>query len=306
MNLVKTRVGNPLATLISAAVSCALLGACTSAPLESNGAAVARARLTELQSNPNLANRAPLAIGAADRAVRIAEEPQADKQLEAYRVYVADRKVDTARAQAETAFLESQRPALLAQRERARLQARTREADVAQEEVAVARADTAVEKASAAQARGEATAARAATVGAQQQAETLRQQIKVLQAKSTDRGLVLTLGDVLFRSGRAGLKSGASLNLNRLVAFLDKYPDRTIAILGYTDNVGSEDYNLGLSERRADAVESYLIGQGIQSKRISASGEGESDPVAGNDSASGRQQNRRVEVIISDPAAALR
>jgi outer membrane protein OmpA-like peptidoglycan-associated protein len=218
---------------------------------------------------------------------------------------VADRKVDTAVAQAETALLESQRPALMAQRERARLHARTREANVAQDEVAVARAENATEKASAEQARGEARAARAASAGAQQQSETLRNQIKVLQAKATDRGLVLTLGDVLFTSGGAALKAGASGHLNRLVTFLEKHPDRTVAILGYTDNVGSEDYNLGLSEQRADAVKSYLIGQGIQSKRISASGEGDSDPVAGNDSAFGRQQNRRVEVIISDRAPAL-
>ena len=114
------------------------------------------------------------------------------------------------------------------------------------------------------------------------------------------------MGDVLFASGRADLKTGATTNLNKLVAFLNKYPDRTVAIEGYTDSVGSEDYNQGLSERRAESVKSYLAGQGIGSTRLSASGKGKSDPVAGNDSATGRQQNRRVEVIISNPSAALR
>jgi outer membrane protein OmpA-like peptidoglycan-associated protein len=121
-----------------------------------------------------------------------------------------------------------------------------------------------------------------------------------------DRGLVLTLGDVLFTSGRADLKPGAAGNLNKLVAFLNKYPDRSVSIQGYTDSVGSEDYNQGLSERRADSVKSYLAGQGISTMRLSALGKGRSDPVADNGSAAGRQQNRRVEVIISNPTTALR
>jgi outer membrane protein OmpA-like peptidoglycan-associated protein len=118
--------------------------------------------------------------------------------------------------------------------------------------------------------------------------------------------LIVTLGDVLFDTGKAGLKAGATSNLNKLTAFLNQYPDRTVVIEGYTDNVGSEEYNQGLSERRADSVKAYLAGQGIGAIRLSALGKGESDPVAGNDSAAGRQQNRRVEVIISNPPAALR
>lgn len=156
------------------------------------------------------------------------------------------------------------------------------------------------------QARSEANAAQLAAASSEQQAAELQQQIDVLQAKKTDRGLVLTLGDVLFTSGQADLKVGSTGNLNKLVAFLNRYPDRTVVIEGYTDSVGGEDYNQGLSERRADAVKSYLTGQGISSMRLSASGKGKNDPVAGNDSAAGRQQNRRVEVVISDPPAASR
>jgi outer membrane protein OmpA-like peptidoglycan-associated protein len=123
----------------------------------------------------------------------------------------------------------------------------------------------------------------------------------VLQAKPADPGLVLTLGDVLFTSGRDDLKPAALGNLNKLVDFLDKYPDRVVAIHGYTDSRGSEEYNRGLSERRANSVKAYLAAQGIDSTRLSASGMGQTDPVAGNDSGAGRQQNRRVEVIISNP-----
>jgi outer membrane protein OmpA-like peptidoglycan-associated protein len=115
----------------------------------------------------------------------------------------------------------------------------------------------------------------------------------------------LTLGDVLFESGRAELKAGAVSNLTRLVVFLNQNPGRNVEIEGHTDNVGSDDYNQGLSQRRADSVKAYLVQQGIGSQRIVASGKGESQPITDNESASGRQQNRRVEVIIDNPAAAI-
>ena len=292
--------------LMAAAVAAVLLAACATAPVKPEGAAHARNMLTQLQADPNLANRAPISMQQAEAAVRIAEQPETDQQLVAYRVYMADRKVETARAEAETKFAEDQRVELIAQREKVRLDARTREADLATGKVAMARAEGAEQKAEADAARNQADAAQAAALSAQQQAEELQRQIDTLQAKVTDRGLVLTLGDVLFATAKADLSSGASGTLNKLVAFLNKYPDRTVDIQGYTDSVGSEDYNLGLSQRRADSVRSYLVGQGIGSGRLVASGKGMSSPVAGNDTSSGRQQNRRVEVIINNPAAAMR
>ena len=294
-------------TLIATAVASILLAAaCTTAPVKPDGAAEARVKLTQLQSDPNLASRAAAAIKDADAAVRTAEQPELNKELAAHRVYLADRKVDTAKALAETRFAEDERAGLTAQRDSARLDARTHEADAAKGQAAMARAEEAEQKLAADRARSEAGAAQLAAASSEQQAAELQRQIDVLQAKPTDRGLVLTLGDVLFTTGRADLKPGATGNLDKLVAFLDKYPDRSVAIQGYTDSVGTEDYNQRLSERRADSVKSYLTGQGIGSTRLSALGKGRSDPVADNDSAAGRQQNRRVEVIISNPAAALR
>ena len=117
---------------------------------------------------------------------------------------------------------------------------------------------------------------------------------------------MLTLGDVLFESDKAQLKSAAAGNLNTLVMFLNNYPNRTVLIEGYTDSVGSDDYNQGLSSRRAESVQAYLVGQGIDRGRLTASGLGESAPVADNESATGRQMNRRVEVIISNPDLASR
>src|SRR5580700_11146968 len=129
MNTENRSVTNLRKTLIGATVASVLLAACAAAPLKPDGAAEVRNKLTQLQSDPNLGSRAPLAIKEADIAVNTAELPQADKDLAAHRVYLADRKVETARALAETRFAEDQRGALSAQREGARLDARTREAD---------------------------------------------------------------------------------------------------------------------------------------------------------------------------------
>ena len=265
-------------TLIAATVSSVLLAACAAAPHIPAGAAQARSKLTQLQSHQDLATRAPVAIKDAEVAVSAAETPQTDEALGAHQVYIADRKVDTAWALAESRLAEDQRAALGADREDARLDARTREAD----------------------------AAKLAAASSEAESAELQRQIDELQAKDTDRGLVLTLGDVLFESGKAQLKSGAAGNLNTLVMFLNNYPNRTVLIEGYTDSVGSDDYNQGLSSRRAESVQAYLVGQGIDRGRLTASGLGESAPVADNESAMGRQMNRRVEVIISNPDLASR
>lgn len=342
-------------TLVATAVSAILLAACATAPVQPNPAAEARMKLTQLQSDPNLANRAPESFEAADAAVRLAEQPDADHDLVAYRVYLADRRVDIARADAQTRYAEDQRAALTAQRDQARLAARTHEANVAERQaaeqkeaadqargeanvaegqaavaraegdqqriaadqargeanvavgqVAAARAESDQQSAAADQARGEANLANLAAANSAQQVTDLQMQVQALQARPTERGLVLTLGDALFSSGRAELQPGADGHLTRLVTFLNRYPDRTVVIEGYTDNVGAADYNQGLSERRAGAVKAYLLDQGVSSVRLTAFGKGASDPVAGNDTASGRQQNRRVEVIISNPPVTSR
>ena len=272
------------------AAAATLLGACAAVPVQPSGAAEARAKLTRLQADPNLSGRAPAAIADAVTAVQLAEQPATDPALGAYRVYIAERRIDIASAQAQTRFLEDQRAQIVSQRQNMRLDARTREANTAQQEAAAAHEDAAVANANAA-------------VLAAQAAE-LQRRIEMLNVRVTDRGLVLTLGDVLFGTARSDMRSGATGHLDRLVDFLNRYPDRTVRIEGYTDSVGSADYNQELSQRRADSVRGYLRGQGIDAARLSTAGMGESNPVASNDSASGRQQNRRVEVIISNPAVA--
>ena len=128
----------------------------------------------------------------------------------------------------------------------------------------------------------------------------LETELADVRAKQTDRGWILTLkNELLFDSGGATLKSGAQRALDNLAQFLRKHPERDLAIEGFTDSIGSPDSNQRLSERRAHAVKDALTGRGIESWRIHARGYGPSFPVASNATETGRQLNRRVEIVIN-------
>ncbi|PKM14418.1 MAG: hypothetical protein CVV12_14100 [Gammaproteobacteria bacterium HGW-Gammaproteobacteria-2] len=275
-----------LKPLLAAAITALLAVACSSVKPTPEAAISARTKLTQLQANPQLASRAPIAIEEAEAAVRAAEVPYKDEALTNHLVFIAERKVDTAVALAQNRMLVDHRKVLSDERNSMRLRARTNEADCAHVDADIA--------------RSQADQALVVADAARMQNAELKQQIAELNARETDRGLVVTLGDVLFTTGRAELKGGATSNLNKLAAFLNEYPDRTVGIEGHTDSTGSESFNMNLSQRRADSVKAYLTGQGIAASRLDALGKGEAYPVSGNDSATGRQQNRRVEVIIAN------
>ncbi len=128
----------------------------------------------------------------------------------------------------------------------------------------------------------------------------LKSELANLKAQSTDRGLQLTLGDVLFESERATLKPGAERSLKPLAVFLRDHPSRVVEIEGHTDNQGSDEYNKTLSQRRAEAVKNLLVSLDVAENRISARGMGEDFPRAENDSAAGRLENRRVELFVKN------
>ena len=262
-------------------VSTLILVACTAAPESPENSAAVRSKLTTLQNDAELASHARLEIREAEEAVKIAEIPieESEKALGEHRVYMADRKVEIARANAATGLAEAQRAQLNEARGDARLEARTREADRAYAEVAIARG-----------AEAEARSAEA----------DMQRRLDELEAKETERGIVVTLGDVLFDTGSAELRSAAGDNLGKLASFLNQYPDRRVLIEGHTDNVGSPAFNKDLSQRRAGSVRQRLLKDGIASQRISVSGVGLERPIASNSTASGRQQNRRVEIIIEN------
>jgi outer membrane protein OmpA-like peptidoglycan-associated protein len=148
--------------------------------------------------------------------------------------------------------------------------------------------------------------AKRATDAATSNSARLQAEVDALKAKPTDRGLVLTLGDVLFETGSSTLSPGAGRNLDRLVQFLAEHPDRLIQIDGFTDSVGTDSFNQDLSQRRADSVRASLQSRGVASARITTQGYGKEYPVASNSESSGRQLNRRVEVVIgADGGAAV-
>jgi len=136
---------------------------------------------------------------------------------------------------------------------------------------------------------------------AQSELEKLRNEMAADKTEQTKEGTVLTLGEVIFESGKAELKSGAERNLGRLSDFLQEFPERKVVVEGFTDSIGSNEYNEQLSKDRAQAVAHALEADGISSDRITARGLGEAFPIATNETPAGRQQNRRVEITILSP-----
>jgi outer membrane protein OmpA-like peptidoglycan-associated protein len=222
---------------------------------------------------------------------------------------------ETRRHQAE---LDAQRAAAAraaAERERLEIERSRQDALKAQAEAEHARAaaEAARQAADAAklaadaeaqQARTQAERAQAAVAQAEQEKNALRERLReelsvVLETRETARGLIVNVSDVLFDTGSATLKPGAREKLARVAGILAAHPDLKIEIEGHTDSVGGDDYNQRLSERRAESVRSYLVQQKIPSTAVDAEGFGESRPVASNTTSAGRQQNRRVELVVS-------
>jgi len=271
--------------LTVAAVAVAL-GACASAPQPNAALETARAQVSSAEADSNVAQYDALDLQAARQDLAAAEaantrrdEPQTDQMA-----YVAAQTARVAQARAAAKADEARLAQGTAERDRIQAQARAREANMA-----VAQRNEAVEQRN------------AATI----QSAQLQAEVEQLKAKQTDRGLVLTLGDVLFDTGRASLNPGAAMKLDRLAAFLNEHPDRRVQIEGFTDSVGGDAYNQGLSERRAEAVKSALTMRGIDPSRISTEGYGKAYPVASNSDSGGRQLNRRVEVVIGNANTAI-
>src|SRR5450631_3771055 len=287
----------PMLAIAAVATACAsLIAACASAPQHNDMLEHARVVVASAQSNPNVAGeaRADLvtAVAALNQGDELLKEGKPAMEVD-HQAYIAERFGLAAQRGADFAVSEKSIADANNRRNKVLLAAREQETVRANE-----RADTRTLEANAARSDAQMSAEQAAA--AQQRAQELESALADLQAKKTDRGLVITLGDVLFATGRADLKSGARRSLEKLSAFLHEYPQRSVQIEGFTDSVGTDDYNQGLSERRAGAVRDALTSMGISSDRIQTRGLGKSSPVADNESATGRQQNRRVEVVISE------
>ena len=246
------------------------------------------------------------ALAAEQKRIAAAREQEAVSraQAEEARRRQAELDAQNAAAARQAAERQSQEAAARAQQALAEQEAAKRakaEADAARTDAESARA-----QADAARRDAEAQAAHARQLAAQSEQEKaqlrdqLRQQLSViLETRETARGLIVNLSDVLFDTARHDLKPGAREKLARVSGILSAHPGLKMEIEGHTDSVGTDEYNQSLSERRAESVRSYLVSQNIAPAMVTSIGFGESKPVATNDTAAGRQQNRRVELIVS-------
>ncbi|MDX1379485.1 MAG: OmpA family protein [Xanthomonadales bacterium] len=288
---------------IAGAVLALSLAGCSAAPERVDILEEARMAVREAEQDPMAAEVAGEELQAARRNLSRAEEALEEREdLVDVRhdAYLALRHAEIADERVRESRVRDQIDRSEAERNRILLAAREQTADraLAQADRAMALADA---KAREAELRAEeaeqATALAAASIAENQR---LREELAGLEAEQTVRGLVLTLGDVLFDTDRAELKPGAAKTMDRLAQFLRDYPERELWIEGHTDARGPDGYNLALSEQRAEAVRTALVARGIEPDRLFAVGVGEAYPVATNDTVAGRQENRRVEIVISD------
>jgi outer membrane protein OmpA-like peptidoglycan-associated protein len=258
---------------------------------------------------------------AAQERARAAERERAAlsrAQAERDRALAERERAEAEQARRRQAELDAQTAAAAraaAERERADIERSRQDALKAQSDAERARAEAEAAKqaadaaklaadAEAQQARAQAQQARTAAAQAEQEKAALRERLReqlslVLETRETARGLIVNVSDVLFDTGSATLKPGAREKLARVAGILAAHPDLKIEIEGHTDSVGGEDYNQRLSERRAESVRAYLVQQKIPPAAVDAEGFGESRPVASNATTAGRQQNRRVELVVS-------
>jgi len=250
---------------------------------------------TQAEAKAREAEQARLAAAkeaaTAEKSKREAERSKALALEEAEKAERSKTEAEARAREAERARMETEAKARETEQSRREAEARAREAEQS-------RLESKAEALRAEQARREAEAKAREAEQTKAEVEQFLKDLAELQAKQTERGIVLTLSDVLFAFGKADLSAGAVRNVDKLASFLEKHPERNVLIEGHTDSVGSDEFNLGLSQRRADAVKEVLLAKGISPDRMLTKGYGKQFPVASNETDSGRQLNRRVEVVI--------
>lgn len=255
------------------------LCACASAPQPNAALQSAHQAVQTAEMDPNVGKYAALDLEAAKKDLAIADEAalhHKDAEI-AQPAYMAAQNARLAQMHA-TAKADDARVAA-GQAERDQIMLASRNVEVKNAKMATSAALGQRDQATEAAAR-------------------LQAEVDQLKATPTPRGLVMTLGDVLFDTGRAELNPGAARKLDQLAQFLGEHKDRRVQIDGFTDSVGTDSYNVDLSQRRANAVKSALLFRGVDASRVGTEGYGKAYPVANNNDSGGRQLNRRVEVVI--------
>jgi outer membrane protein OmpA-like peptidoglycan-associated protein len=304
------RVMTPIAIAISL-----LLVACSTTPKSTALLDQTRSDYMMAQNNPAVGIYAPLEMKQASEALAVANEAALNRDSE-QRIdslaYLAKQKIATTQAIAKQKTAEADVKNSAKQRDQLRLDQRTQEAD--QSRVAADQAKLSAERAklSAENAKQATAAAQVETLEAQRLAQEaqaksakLEAQLAELAAKKTERGIVITFGDVLFDVDQARLSPAGMRNAQKLADVLQQNPQRMVLAEGFTDSTGSDQHNQALSERRSEAVRNALQSMGVSRDRISIRGYGEAFPIAGNQTADDRRLNRRVEIILSDDSGKI-
>ncbi|MFZ6816859.1 OmpA family protein [Undibacterium sp. Ji22W] len=305
-----TRVMTPIAIAISV-----LLGACSTTPKTTALLDQTRSDFMMAQNNPAVGTYAPLEMKQASEALAVANESALNKDSEQKidsLAYLAKQKIATTQEVAKQKSAEADVQNSNKQRDQLRLDQRTQEAN--QSKIAADQAKLAADQAklNAEQSKQATKVAQNETMEAQRlaqeaQAKTakLEAQLAELAAKKTERGIVITFGDVLFDTNQSRLSPEGMRIAQKLADVLQQNPQRMALAEGFTDSVGTNAHNQALSERRSEAVRNALQGMGVSRDRVSSRGYGESFPVAGNQTADERRLNRRVEIILSDDSGKI-
>lgn len=266
--------------------------------------AQARDAYTAASSNPDVQVYAPIPLMEAEKAMTLAEQSRDPADL-SHLSYLARKRSLIAVAVAEGKVAENEAQLLDKEKSEILLMKREREVKIAKgrveataAELEKVRREAEIKTRELERMQREAAARTSEAENAGKLAEQLLKELSELKARQTERGIVLTIGDVLFATGKADITSGARRSLDKVSEFLKAQPSRNVVIEGFTDSVGSDGYNLDLSEKRAESARKELLARGIAAERITTRGFGKRDPVASNDTPEGRQLNRRVEVVI--------
>lgn len=264
-------------------IACMLLplAACQTTPRHNADLKEAREAYATASLHPKITQAAANELADAKRALDKAEAAWADRHNDEetrHLAYLAHRRAQAAHLVALRVAQEEELKNSAVERERIRADANSQDAQAARQ--------------------------RAMQAGAR--ADDLAQALERMKARQTDLGLVVTVQDVLFDTAKAGLKPGAQRTAEQLAQVLQQRPKLRVRVEGFADSRGSEEANLQLSQRRAEAFRDALVQHGVTADRIEVQGLGEGFPVASNQTASGRQQNRRVEVLFSDEAGQLK
>lgn len=275
------------------------LSACATVPDPNTSLERARVEYESIQTDPNVIQYAPAQLSRTETLLQEAQQAwagNAPRERIEHLAYLTTQQAALARETAKLAVAEIRIAQINGEQAQAELDSRTRQAEEALHQAELAREEARIARESLETLQAS-QRERELALELERVAERERMLREELGATSTERGLVVTLSEVRFAMNQAELQ-GDNRSLDRLARLLQQHPERNIRIEGFTDNTGSDELNRKLSEQRAEAVRQALIEKGVDASRIEVEGFGKESPIASNDTATGRQQNRRVEVVI--------